>query len=34
MEIAKGERFIKKAKFLNLKELEDYRWGDHYHFPT
>lgn len=33
-EIAKGERFIKKAKFMNEKELVDYRWGDHIHFPS
>jgi len=32
-EIAKGERLIKKAKFMNEKELDDYRWGDHIHFP-
>ena len=32
-EIAKGERLIKKAKFMNEKELEDYQWGDHVHFP-
>ena len=33
-EIAKGERLIKKAKFMNEKELEDYQWGDHIHFPS
>jgi len=33
-ETAKGERFIKKAKFMNEKELVDYRWGDHIHFPS
>lgn len=33
-EIAKGERLIKKAKFMNEKELDDYRWGEHIHFPT
>ncbi len=33
-EIAKGERLIKKAKFMNEKELEDYQWGDHIHFPA
>ena len=32
-EIAKGERLIKKAKFMNEKELEDYQWGDHIHLP-
>ena len=32
-EIAKGERLIKKAKFMNEKELTDYKWGDHIHFP-
>lgn len=33
-EIAKGERLIKKAKFMNEKELQDYQWGDHIHFPS
>ena len=33
-EIAKGERLIKKAKFMNEKELDNYRWGEHIHFPT
>ena len=33
-EIAKGERLIKKAKFMNEKELEDYQWGDNIHFPA
>lgn len=32
-EIAKGERLIKKAKFMNEKELKDYQWGEHIHFP-
>lgn len=32
-EIAKGEHLIKKAKFMNEKELEDYQWGDHIQFP-
>src|SRR5690625_3349665 len=32
-EVAKGERLIKKAKFMNAKELSDYEWGDHIHFP-
>ncbi|KIO65479.1 hypothetical protein B4064_2584 [Caldibacillus thermoamylovorans] len=32
-ETAKGERLIKKAKFMNEKELSDYQWGDHIHFP-
>jgi len=32
-EIAKGERLIKKAKFMNEKELKDYQWGDQIHFP-
>lgn len=30
---AKGERLIKKAKFMNEKELDDYQWGEHIHFP-
>lgn len=32
-EVAKGERLIKKAKFMNEKDLSDYQWGDHIHFP-
>ena len=32
-ETAKGERLIKKAKFMNEKELVDYQWGEHIHFP-
>ena len=32
-EVAKGERLIKKAKFMNEKELGDYQWGEHIHFP-
>ena len=32
-EVAKGERLIKKAKFMNEKELEDYRWSEHIRFP-
>lgn len=32
-EIAKGERLIKKAKFMNEKELNDYQWSDHIYFP-
>lgn len=30
---AKGERLIKKAKFMNEKELKGYQWGDHIRFP-
>lgn len=32
-ELAKGERLIKKAKFMNEKELEGYRWSEHIRFP-
>lgn len=32
-EIAKGERLIKKAKFMNEKELKNYQWSDHIRFP-
>lgn len=32
-EAAKGERLIKKAKFMNEKELESYQWSDHVRFP-
>lgn len=32
-EFAKGERLIKKAKFMYEKELDDYQWGEHIHFP-
>lgn len=32
-EIAKGERLIKKAKFMNAKELKDYQWDEQIHFP-
>src|SRR5690625_7548758 len=31
-EAAKGERLIKKAKFMNEKELENYQWSDHIRF--
>lgn len=30
---AKGERLIKKAKFMNEKELTNYQWSDHIRFP-
>jgi len=33
-ETAKGERLIKKAKFINHKELSDYRWDEHIRFPV
>lgn len=33
-ETAKGERLIKKAKFINQKELSDYRWDEHIRFPA
>lgn len=33
-EISKGERLIKKAKFMNEKELENYQWGNHIQFPS
>ncbi len=32
-ETAKGERLIKKARFLNEKELEDFRWSEQVKFP-
>lgn len=32
-EIAKGERLIKKAKFMTEKELTDYQWSEHIRFP-
>lgn len=32
-EFAKGERLLKKAKFMSEKELEDYRWTEHVRFP-
>lgn len=32
-ELAKGERLIKKAKFMNEKEFNEYQWGEHIHFP-
>lgn len=32
-ETVKGERLIKKAKFINHKELSDYRWDEHIRFP-
>lgn len=32
-EVAKSERLIKKAKFMNKKELIDYQWNDQIHFP-
>lgn len=32
-ETAKGERLIKKAKFLNEKELTDFKWGEQVRFP-
>src|SRR5699024_5971467 len=32
-EIAKGERLIKKAKFMNEKELKEYQWSEQIHFP-
>lgn len=32
-ETAKGERLIKKAKFLNRKELKDFKWGSQVKFP-
>lgn len=32
-EEAKAERLIKKAKFINNKSLEDYRWHDNIYFP-
>ena len=30
-ELAKGERLIKKAKFMNEKEYNEYQWGEHIH---
>lgn len=32
-EVAKGERLIKKAKFITNKELSNYEWSDHIRFP-
>lgn len=32
-ETAKGERLIKKAKFMNSKELKDFHWGDQVKLP-
>lgn len=32
-EEAKAERLIKKAKFINHKSLEDYRWHENIYFP-
>src|SRR5699024_344866 len=32
-EVAKGERLIKKAKFMSEKELEKYHWSEHIRFP-
>lgn len=32
-EEAKGERLIKKAKFMNEKELKEYQWSEHVRFP-
>src|SRR5690625_424521 len=32
-EVAKGERLIKKAKFMNEKELNDYESSDYVRFP-
>ncbi|MBA4535915.1 ATP-binding protein [Bacillus aquiflavi] len=32
-ELAEGERLIKKAKFMNEKEFNEYQWGEHIHFP-
>ena len=32
-EAAKGERLIKKAKFMNNKELEDFQWKSQIKFP-
>lgn len=32
-DLAKGERLIKKAKFMNEKELNNYDWNDHIRFP-
>src|SRR5690625_1032447 len=33
-ETAKGERLIKKARFMNHKELSEYRWDEHIRFPA
>src|SRR5690625_619495 len=33
-EVAKGERLIKKAKFMNEKELKNYQWSDQIRFPS
>ncbi|WP_175616049.1 IS21-like element helper ATPase IstB [Piscibacillus halophilus] len=30
---AKGERLIKKARFMNNKELDSFQWGDQVKFP-
>lgn len=32
-EVAKGERLLKKAKFINDKELNTYHWHDQIRFP-
>jgi len=32
-EAAKGERLLKKAKFINEKALNTYHWGEHIRFP-
>ncbi|WP_079529953.1 IS21-like element helper ATPase IstB [Halobacillus hunanensis] len=32
-EEAKAERLIKKAKFVNYKNLADFQWGDQIRFP-
>lgn len=32
-EEAKGKRLIKKAKFMNEKELQEYQWSDHIRLP-
>lgn len=32
-DLAKGERLIKKAKFISEKELSHYDWNDHIRFP-
>lgn len=32
-ELARGERNLKKAKFINEKELETYQWNGHIRFP-
>src|SRR5690625_6216835 len=33
-EVAKGERLIKKAKFMNEKELNDYEWSDYVRYTS